>query len=262
MDIQHQKHLHETLEKLEAYKPGVELVLSVYLQNDKNISGEKLSEDFQKLLRKSLATDDAQQLKTQIDTIDSFLWNTYDSQKHLSGIGFFAGKNMWEIIHHDFEIPNKCSISHKADIAPLVKALQKDARYLFVIADREKAELLTFYQGGLESYKEILDPGVPQKVKANNKEYYARNNIIIRHIQNHVHRHLQRISREVDTFIKTKPVHTVFIGGHKPMFHDIKHHLSRDLQKKLGGEFVTELNIPYTMLVKHAEKELEKYLTN
>ncbi len=254
------KHIHEVLKKLQAKKAGREKILSVYLTNNGGAMGTKLSEDFHRLLEKTLTIDEATELKVEIDTIDAYLWDQYDVRNHLSGIAFFASKNIWEVINFDFTVSSQICYANEPYIAPLLQALAKEARYLFVIADREKAELLTFYQGTLEEYKEVFDSSVPQKVKSNKEEYYARNNIILRHIENHLHRHLQKISDETDKFIESKPVQGVFVGGHKPLFHDVEHHLNPNLQRKLQGEFVTELNIPRPELVRHAEKTLALYL--
>lgn len=143
-----------------------------------------------------------------------------------------------------------------------MKSSPIEPRYLFIIADRKKAYLFTFQGGVMEDYKEVYDPSVPQKVKSNKGEYYARNDIILRHIQEHLRRHLQKISEMVDSFIKDKQIHAVFIGGHKPLFHDIKIALNHDLQRKLKGEFITELNIPRNQLIQNAEKALKMYSIN
>lgn len=254
------KHIHDVLGKLQSQKADAGPTLSVYLENKNKASGAKLSEDFQKLIRKTLTVNEAEKFKTAIDTIHAYLCSDYDKRHHLSDIAFFAGRNIWEVVHHDFSITNKMRLSYKPYIAPLLEALAKEGRYLFVVADREKAELFTFYQGGLEAFKEVYDPSVPQKVKSNKEEYYARNSIILRHIEDHLHRHLQKISQEINVFIKGKSIQGVFVGGHKPLFRTIKHHLGNNLQQRLQGEFVTELNIPQPELIQHAEKTLETYL--
>lgn len=132
-------------------------------------------------------------------------------------------------------------------------------RYLFVIADRKFAKILTFFDGVLENHMEILDPSVPQDVKSNKEENYARNNKIIRHIENHIHRHLQLISKKVDEFVGTKPVHAVFIGGHKELLHLIKKHLNPGLRKKIVGEFTAGLKVFQNEILKCCEKVMLQF---
>lgn len=132
-------------------------------------------------------------------------------------------------------------------------------RYLFVIADRKQAKLLTFYDGIFEEYKEISDPSVPQKVKSNKGEIDAGNPRILRHIEDHLHRHLKLISGKVDEFVGLKPVHAVLIGGQKNFHHLIRKHLSPALQKKIVKEFVTELKIFQNKLISNCEKAILQF---
>ncbi|MDO8583038.1 MAG: hypothetical protein Q7R51_00725 [bacterium] len=132
-------------------------------------------------------------------------------------------------------------------------------RYLFVIADRKFAKILTFLDGVLESHTEILDSSVPQDVKSNKEENYARNNKIIRHIEDHIHRHLQLISKKVDEFVGVKPVHGVFIGGHKELLHLIKKHLNPNLRKKIVGEFIAPLKVFQNKIIKLCEKAMLQF---
>lgn len=132
-------------------------------------------------------------------------------------------------------------------------------RYLFVIADRKYAKILAFLNGALEDVMEISDPSVPQKVKSNEQDYYGRNDKISRHIENHLHRHLQLISKKVDEFVGVKPVNAVFIGGHKTLFHLIRKHLSSSLRKKIIGEFVAPLKVFQNEIIRRCEKALLQF---
>ena len=132
-------------------------------------------------------------------------------------------------------------------------------RYLFVIADRKFAKILTFFDGVLEDHTEILDPSVPQDVKSNKEENYARNDKIIRHIEDHIHRHLQLISKKVDEFVGKRPVHAVFIGGHKEMHNLIKKHLNPNLKKKIVGEFVAGLKVFQNEILRRCRKAILQF---
>lgn len=132
-------------------------------------------------------------------------------------------------------------------------------RYLFVLADRKLAKFFTFYNGFLEDHMEVSDPSVPQDVKSNKEENHARNNKIIRHIEDHIHRHLQLISKKIDEFVGLKKINAVFIGGHKEMLHLIRKHLNPSLKKKITGEFVAGLKVFQNEILRRCEKEMLQF---
>ena len=53
----------------------------------------------------------------------------------------------------------------------------------------------------------------------------------------------------------------VLIGGHKPLFTKVAHHLSPQISKKVIGTFVTELKITKGTILKNAQKEIDKIET-
>lgn len=134
-----------------------------------------------------------------------------------------------------------------------------DKRYLFVLVDRKFAKFLTFYDGFLEDHMEISDPSVPQDVKSNKEENYARNDKIIRHIEDHIHRHLQLLSKKVDEFVGARRINAVFIGGHKELLHLIRKHLDPSLKKKIVGEFVAGLKVFQNEILKRCKKEVLQF---
>lgn len=136
----------------------------------------------------------------------------------------------------------------------------EEGHYLFIVADLKKAYLFLFKKGEVEINKKIMDPSVQKRKKINSGELYGRNKKLSHHIDNQVHQHLQLIMQETATLIKEKHVNGVFLGGHKPLFHLIEKELPVDLQKKLRGEFITELNIPEDELIKHCEHVLKDYI--
>lgn len=253
------EHIHNVLDKLRAYKGSSSLVLSVYLSNHDLLPGEGLANRFKVLIEK-LTLGQKVALSTATTMIEAYLLNEYDIKKHKTNIAFFTNTHMWEVINHDYDIPSECYIFNTPYIAPLTESIQKDARYVIVVADREKAELFSIVRGAVEDYRHVFDPSVPQNVKSNKENFYARNDIIARHIQDHLHRHLQLIAESLADLLDGKPVQGVMIGGHKTLFADIKKHLPESLQDRIIGEFVTELNIPKDQIILHAQNALEKYL--
>lgn len=136
----------------------------------------------------------------------------------------------------------------------------EEGHYLFIVADLKKADLFLFNKGEMMMSKKIMDPSVQKRTRINSGELYGRSNKFSHRIDNQVHRHLQLIMQEAIMFIKGKHINGVFLGGHKPFFHTIVNELPADLQKKLRGEFVTELNISQDELIKHCKHILEEYI--
>jgi peptide subunit release factor 1 (eRF1) len=253
-------HLQKTLDKLHAYTPSSHHIFTLYLENLSHENGEALAQVVRKLIRTSLPKDAQRTCAKEIALVLAYHTTDYDSQHHLSHVALFAGPSFWEIIHHTFSIENTCYISHAPETALLDDVLRQNGRYLFVVADREKANIFTFYKGKLEKYHKVFDPSVPQTVKANKGEYFVRNDIILRHIQDHLRRHFEKIVQEIPLVLKQNSVAGVFVGGHTSLFHALKKSLPKELKEKLAGQFVTELNIPQKQLIIHAEQLLVGYL--
>lgn len=116
-------------------------------------------------------------------------------------------------------------------------------KYLVLLADREKAKLFTVNLGKIEEQKEIFDNSVPQNVKAK-KIDYGRDDKIFRHIEQHLHYHLQLIAKETKDFIKGKNIQFIILGGHEELLPKMKAHLTYPLNKLVIGKLITELNIP------------------
>ena len=137
---------------------------------------------------------------------------------------------------------------------------EEEGHYLIIVADRKKAVLFLFKNGKVETRRNIMDPGVRKYTKINSGELYGRSTKLAHHIDNQLHRHLQLILKEANNLITEKHINGVFIGGHKPLFAEVVKELHPDLQKKLRGEFITELNIPDDELANHCKSMLDEYI--
>lgn len=126
-------------------------------------------------------------------------------------------------------------------------------KYLVLLIDREKARMFTVYHGKIEDQKDIFDGEVPQDVKAK-KIDWGRDDKIFRHIQQHLHYHLQFVAKAALEFAKGKKINFIILGGHKEMIPKMKAHLLYPLNKIVSGEFVTELNIPLNKVLLLSKK--------
>ncbi len=136
-------------------------------------------------------------------------------------------------------------------------------RYLVLLADREKAIMFTVNGGKIEDQKVIIDGNVPQNVKAK-KIDYGRDDKIFRHIEQHLHYHLQYIAKETQVFTKGKNISFIILGGHGELIPKMRAHLLYPLNKLVKGKFITELNIPINDVLIHSGKiadEINQKLT-
>lgn len=160
---------------------------------------------------------------------------------------------------HDKKHIQKDISSFNSDLKSVLSE-EEEGHYLFIIADKKKADLFLFDKGEVVTSRGIMDPGVKKKTKINSGELYGRNTKLMHHIENQLQNHLQYVMKETADLINGKHINGVFIGGHQLLFHLIEKELPADLQKKLRGNFITELNISETELIKHCKKALGEYL--
>lgn len=149
--------------------------------------------------------------------------------------------------------------SFNPDLKSVLSEIE-EGHYLFIIADSKKASILLFNKGDLADSREFMHTGIKKMVKSDSGELYGRNDKLARHIDKQLDEHLKLIMLQVEDFIKGKHLNGVFIGGHKPLHHKIEGVLSKSLQDKMRGSFITELNISHEKLIKHCMSVLGEYL--
>ena len=135
---------------------------------------------------------------------------------------------------------------------------QDNSRYMVLLADRKKAIIFTFVNGQIEDHDTLSVDDVPQNVRANERDFFGRSDIIFRHIEDHLHRHLKLVAKMATEFARGKHINFILIGGHLEMFEKIKKHLPKNLQDKVIGEFVAELNIPLDKILAIAKVAADK----
>lgn len=129
--------------------------------------------------------------------------------------------------------------------------------YLILLVDRKRARMFTMQNGGVINHKELSNDEAPSKVKHGENAWDAQDKIN-RHVDEHLHRHLVHVAKEVQEYIKKERVDAILIGGHKPLFRKVEEHLKYPLNKKIAGNFVTELKIPQEEVFRRAKKVIER----
>lgn len=250
--------IQEKIENLKRYKGN--FVLSVYLgeKEKKSPSSKYFVREFKSLIKKYLTDKDKKLFKKDIEKIKKYLQEFYDSHGKRSIVFFTSGKNLWEVFEFEFPLPDYCNVSKTPFLKPLLKELKEHEKYLVLLVDRKKARLFTVHLGIVEEHKDVFGEYVPQKVKQIH-EAFKRENKILRHIGDHLHRHLKLIIGKTKEFAhNNKNIHFLIIGGHEELLPKIKKLLPYPLSRKLRGSFITQLNIPLNDVYLKSKKIAEK----
>lgn len=138
--------------------------------------------------------------------------------------------------------------------------MKNQTTYLIILIDRKKTIMFTLLEGiSVGRYKELVVNDVPQNVRTNEQNFYGRSDKIFRHIEDHLHRHLKRVSDTVGDFADQEKITGVFLGGHEGLFKKVKKHLPLNLSRKVKGTFVTELNMPFNDILHKSKRAIKKF---
>lgn len=230
-------------------------MLSVYLSSrDKRVPYPTyFLSQFHSLVHEHLSSAEQKAWQVDINKITDYLHEDFDRSNVRTLVFFTAGKKNWQVLHFEFSLPPLMKISNGSYLKPLGQVAGKYQKYLVLLVDREKARLFTVHLGKIEEHQEVFDKSVPQNVKAK-KIDYGRDDKIFRHIEGHLNRYLQKIAKEALEFARNKKIQFIILGGHAEMIPKIKNHLPYPLNKKVLGEFVTELNIPLNEVFLHSKQ--------
>ncbi len=250
-----EEEFNKVINKLQEFNNSSFPVLSVYLGSatKQAPSSTLLSTQFHSQIHQTLSDQEKKLFRKDLERIGDFIKSEYNARGKRSVVFFSAGKKLWETLKFEFYLQPLCLVSYSPYIHPIMEALDKYKKYLVLLADREKARLFTVHLGEIREHRDIFNGVVPQKVRAGD-DAWDQQNKIFRHIEDHLHRNLQLITRATDDFVKNNPVSFVIIGGHKEMIPKIKKHLKYPLSKMILGEFVTELNIPLNEIFLKSKK--------
>ncbi|MDO8269161.1 MAG: hypothetical protein Q7T54_00635, partial [Candidatus Levybacteria bacterium] len=100
----------------------------------------------------------------------------------------------------------------------------ENTKYLVLLVDRKRARMFTLANGTVERHLELSNDEAPSRVKHGDDTWDAQDKIF-RHIEDHLHRHLEHVAKEALGFVKKEKITGVLIGGHRPLFSKIEKQL-------------------------------------
>ena len=245
----------EKINKLKNYQDSSFPIMSVYLSSkDKKVPHQSFYLTlFHSLIHQNLSEEKQNFWQKDIDKIEEYLHEFSSRMETRSVVFLSAGENLWEVLEFEFFLPPQIRLLNSPHLKPIEEALATYQKYLVLLVDREKARIFTVHLGKIEEHKDIFNGEVPQRVKAKTINL-GRTDKIMRDIEGHVHRHLQLIVKATKEFIIGKDIHFIIIGGHHELLPKLKRHLRYPLNKMVRGEFITELNIPVSIILQHSKK--------
>lgn len=246
------------------YRNSTYPILSVYF----GFAGKKTPDRkvvlslFHSLIHQNMSDEERKIFKRDVQKIEEYLTDVFDSRGTRSIVFFTAGKHLWEVFPFEFYLPPLCVVSYSLYVKPLIDAVDSYKKYIVLLIDREKARLFSVYLGEIQEYTEVFDGIVPQNVRANERDFYGRSDKIFRHIQDHLHRHVAIIANSLSEFIKKNGGNFLLIGGHKELLAMVKNELPDSVQKMVVAEFVTSVNIPLQKVLLQSKAVAEKIEQN
>lgn len=247
------------LRKLDGFANSSFPILSIYVgsASKKSPSSILLGSQFHSLIHQNLAEAEQKKFHDDINRMERYILDEFDTHAKRSLAMFSAGKKLWESFSFEFYLPPLCVVSYSPYTKPITEALHAYNKYFVLLVDREKARLFTVHLGEIEEHKDVLNGAVPQNVRQIN-DAWMRQDKIFRHIEDHLHRHLGLIAQATSNFALENGIHFMVLGGHRQLLSKIKEHLPTSVAKMILGEFVSELNIPINDVLLHSKKVVEQ----
>lgn len=233
--------------------------LTVYLTGEsKKVSHSSVFyTQFHSIIKRDLTGKLQSQWRDEIEKIDHYIRESINKSNSKTLV-FFVGEEQWSVLNFEFPIQSRCFISKGPYLKPLERSLEAYTKYLVLLADRKRARMFIVHLGEIIKSREVLGKvDVPQRVKAKKVEY-GRDDKILRHIEDHLNRHLKIICQNTKEFAKNQKIKFIIIGGHKQLIPKVKECLQHPLNKIVLGEMVIGLDAPLDEILEGSKKIAQK----
>jgi len=206
---------------------------------------------------KNLKHQQEKYLNLIIKQIENYL-ETVDTHNTKS-LAIFAGKNLFETYKLPVSVPLKAKIDTKLLLSPLSNAFDENPAFIIVVIDRTIAKIIEVNLGLEETESKVIKSDVPQRILAKGADT-GRESKILRHIEEHLHRHLEKVAAEVKKFESTHPKVLLIIAAQKELVEKFKKLLTENLKVKLIGDFGANVSDNETQVIRKAQKIVDLHL--
>lgn len=222
----------ETLKKLNKIKTKTPTV-SIYLNTDQKYNTpEKILINLKNLLKKSRSVLGEENYKLVLDQARLV------PDKESRGVVFFI--NPREDIAYSYKLSkpfaNQIHIEDNLHMKPLFAMFDEYERYCTVVMDKEKAKIFTVYLGEIEDMSNVFNDYMGKHAKGGWSQQGNQENLDNQH-----RKHLKEIIEVVSDLSQKKEFNRLIIAGSKEILPEFTKILPKELEKKLAGDFLTEL---------------------
>lgn len=206
---------------------------------------------------KNLQHKEEKYLDAIISQVEDFLQN-FDTRGTRT-LALFAGKDIFESVKLPVVLSSRVHVENKPILSPLTEALDENPPYIIVLIDRTYGEIIEVNFLEEEAASKVIKSYVPQRILAKGYDI-GREDKTLRHIEDHLHRHLVKIVKLLSNFESSYPNGLIVIGGQKELVGKFTRLLHPSLQKKIVGSFGANVDDNKTELIKKAQKFVDNYL--
>ena len=181
---------------------------------------------------------------------------------------FATPDGFWQEYRLPVALPSRLYVEPDPYIRPLTALLDEFDRYCVLVADARKARLFTMYLGEIEEHLGFFESDTPSWISEGDGRAARgpavgvgawagwREPVIQRHIQDHVHRHLKRVTEKTFQAFKRLRFDRLIVGAPEgregKIFPLLERHLHSYLRARLAGVFPGEPDMPEHELKRRA----------
>ena len=256
--------IKDELYELGQFEGNGSKVISLYLNIDGALFPRHLDlePDLSALLRKvekdflkddHTRNEEKKSVSKDLERIDQYVRFELDREDK-RGLAIFASadQGLWKVVTLPVRLPNLITVAAKPHLATLASVINQYDYYCTVVVDRRKARIFSVYMGEIEESFGIFEDNVPDQVKGG--EWAGlRQTKIAHHIEDHLARHLKRVSNKTLAYYKARKFKHLLIGGSKEVIPKFKEVLHPYLKERVSGEFIADPDTSINSILKKSK---------
>lgn len=177
----------------------------------------------------------------------------------MKSLAIFSGEDLFLPIKLNTPVPFQAHIGNTLDLIPLKEAEASDPPYLLAIIDRTQAKILLVNHSQTEKESVMIKSDVPQRILAKGG-HMGREDKILRHIEDHLHRHLKKVAQQIISLEKSYHTGLLVVGAQIELVGRIQDLLPTSMKKNLIGHFGANIDDKEVLIIEKAEVIVQKYL--
>ncbi len=236
------------IEELSSFRSGKHYISSLYLQlwpdsrahqaKMKDLIGRKREE----LREGNFSSEEKQEMESDLEKLSHFV-ETFKAAPYQGLVAFSSTiQDLWLYSPLPQPVKDLLVFNHSPYIRPLTTVLGRYRRIFTLLVDQTKARFFEIFMGEIEEQSDIYAE-VPSRVRE--AGWYGLNEKRIeRHIGDHLHNHLKKVSEKTFNFFREKEIHWLLLGGQPETVSEIEKILHPSLKARLKRTFRIDLNSP------------------